>query len=121
MKLNLRGQELSVNRSVLTQVKGSTLNEIFTDLDKVPNQQEGEFFQIDRDPLIFELLVEYLKSERRYIPKDLSGQLRRKLEAEIKYWKCDKGLQAYDQLTYPQQEWQVMQLLKKVPSINKNG
>jgi hypothetical protein len=37
LKLNLRGQELSVNRSVLTQVKGSALYEIFTDLDKVPN------------------------------------------------------------------------------------
>lgn len=38
LKLNLRGQELSVNRNILTHVKGSQLYEIFSDLEKVPNQ-----------------------------------------------------------------------------------
>lgn len=39
-------------------------------------------------------------------------------ELEVKYWQVDRGLDRFDQLKFPEQQWKVMKLLKEEPGID---
>ena len=39
-------------------------------------------------------------------------------ELEIKYWQIDRGLERFDQMRFPQQQWRIMKLLKEEPVID---
>ena len=42
---------------------------------------------IDRDPVAFNHMINYLRSNRKSMPRDLSADEKKNLENEIKFWK----------------------------------
>ena len=51
---------------------------------------DGRIF-IDRDPEAFTHMVNFLRSEKKYLPKDVNTDLKIRLHNEFKYWKADMG------------------------------
>lgn len=60
---------------------------------------------MDRNPIVFGHMVDYLRSDRRVLPSDISNDLKKLIEKEISYWKIypDVTLKDYKYLTLPQQ------------------
>lgn len=51
---------------------------------------DGRIF-IDRDPEAFTHMVNFFRSDLRYLPKDVNTDLKIRLYNEFKYWKADIG------------------------------
>lgn len=97
----------------LTSVDGSLLQEFFKE-----NFKSNEKIFIDREPDAFSHMLTYLRSDRKFVPKDLPPDLQAQFEMEIKHWKVDCGLKQYDQLTYSKMGWKIINLLKSMPKID---
>ena len=85
------GTHFLVGRDTLTSVKDSMLREMFSgkvNLKKI----NGEQIFLDRDPVVFNHMVNYLRSNRKFLPKELSPDLRRRLDMELRFWKIGDGL-----------------------------
>jgi len=41
---------------------------------------------LDRDPKIFDMMLNYLRYNRDYTPKDVDKETKRLFEMELKYW-----------------------------------
>ena len=104
IKLIVSGKEMIVGRKTLTLVPGSRLCDMFA--DNVPlNLHHQEKVFIDRNAEVFEYVIDYLRSDRRSLPKEgiLTYELQDKIEKEIEFWKLyrDVGLKDYKNLTMP--------------------
>ena len=73
---------------------------------------------LDRDPEIFNLVLKYLRSERRFVPKNITQDVMKQLELEIKYWGIDKGLVRVDTLTNTDEIQKLEDILAAVPNID---
>ena len=68
---------MTVRLDTLTSIKGSVLTELFSEMNQLPTDlDDGESFKIDRDPVIFEQMIDYLRRDRKFIPNDLSDQMK---------------------------------------------
>ena len=68
----------------MTGVKGSLLEKRFSrEYDQ--KEIEDEIF-LDRDPKTFEMMLNYLRHERKYIPKKVDEESIRLFELELKHW-----------------------------------
>lgn len=74
---------MDVARSTLLTVKDSLLAAKFSGNVKL-GSKERVF--LDRDPFIFNYLINFLRSDRKELPNDVSSDIKRNLENEIKYW-----------------------------------
>jgi hypothetical protein len=73
---------IKVHRSVLTAVPESALGIMFSgnhQLDEV----HGEIY-IDRDPKVFELVIQFLKNGKKVPSMDYSTKV--KFESELEFW-----------------------------------
>ena len=102
-----------VGMDTLTSVDGSLLQDFFTE-----NFKNEKIF-IDREPEAFREMLKYLRSDRKYVPKNLAPDVQSQFEMEIKHWKVDNGLKQFDQLTYTKLQWRIMNMLKSTPKIDE--
>lgn len=110
IKLNVSGLEKEVGRNTLTKVQGSKLEQMFNGVVEI-GRKTDEPFDIDRDPVVFDHLIEYLRQDRKVIPHHYQQDLLEKFQEEIIFWDLAHDLQRYDQMTFPKLKWDVMQLL----------
>ena len=61
------GKEFTVDRKTLTQVSGSMLSAQFS--GNIPKKTEDNKIFLDRDPEIFGHMLNYLRSERKFLPR----------------------------------------------------
>jgi len=62
---------------------------------------------LDRDPDIFKHMINYIRSDRKYLPQDVNQDVKKLLEMEIKFWGVDFGLEKYDVLTVSQMKYKL--------------
>ena len=74
---------------------------------------------MDRDPTIFGHMINYLRSERKFLPRQLTADQKHHLKMEIQYWQVDKGLEKMNQLSHPVAE-NIKNMFKYVPKISIN-
>ena len=98
IKLNVSGQEVDVARSTLMTVKDSLLAAKFS--GNAPMGKDSRIF-LDRNPLIFNYMIDYLRSDRKVLPMDISSDKKKGLENEIKYWQVDRGISKIYDYTHP--------------------
>lgn len=115
VRLNVGGQSFVVGMDTLTSVDGSLLQNFFT----AENFKNEKIF-IDREPGAFNNMLQYLRSDRKYVPKNLPPDIKAQFEMEIKHWKVDNGLKQYDQLTYSKLQWKIINMLKAAPKIDEH-
>ena len=60
VQLNIGGTHMTVGRYTLTKVKESKLSEMFSDITTTGNKNEGDRVFLDRNPLIFKYIIDYL-------------------------------------------------------------
>ena len=91
-----------VGRTTLTSVKESTLAEMFSDNYPLRYVDDDKVF-IDRNPRVFGHMIEYLRNDRKILPKEIPNDLKILIENEIAYWKVypDAVLNNYKCLTLP--------------------
>jgi hypothetical protein len=83
VSLNVGGKSgIKVYRSVLTSVPESALAKMFSgkfDLDEV----DGEVY-IDRDPYVFDMVLQYLRNGKEVQPMD--HNVRKLFDLELEFW-----------------------------------
>ena len=89
MHINVGGKSFVVGMDTLTAVDGSLLQNFFKEEENIKNEK----IFIDREPEAFSNMLKYLRSDRKYIPQDMSAEMKAQFEMEIKHWKVDNGLQ----------------------------
>lgn len=75
---------MQATRAVLTFVKGSTLEAMFSGRHPIATLDNGEYF-IDRNPKIFTMVLDYLRNGCR-IPPIEDTYKRQSFEMELDYW-----------------------------------
>lgn len=98
-------------------IEGSLLREYFSGNAYLKKMRGNQVF-LDRDPDIFMNVLKYLRSERKWFPKDSPKDIQNNLNLEIKRWKLDNGLEAIDQMTHPQQHWEIQKMFNSVPILD---
>lgn len=93
--VNLDGEVIALNvggthhmmteRDVLTLVKGSTLEKMFSGMHEL-KKIEGEVF-LDRDGKTFQYLVNYLRNNREVWPEFMDRNDEIHFFKELEYWK----------------------------------
>lgn len=66
--LDVGGREFVVDRKTLTTVDGSMLSAQFSGNIPLKKTEENRIF-LDRDPEIFGHMLNYLRSERKFLPR----------------------------------------------------
>ena len=87
--------EITVGRDTLMSVEGSLLREYFSGNAYLKRMRGNQIF-LDRDPDIFMNVLKYLRSERKWYPKELPPDAQSNLNLEIQRWRLDSGLDAID-------------------------
>ena len=67
--MDVGGTKISVDKKILHKVKGSDLPKILTDRNTYPISNQGRIF-IDRNPIVFKHMIDYLRSDQKILPKD---------------------------------------------------
>ena len=68
----------------MTKVDGSLLQRTFSrEYDQ--KEIDDEIF-LDRDPKIFDMMLNYLRNDRKYVPKKVDDESIRLFELELKHW-----------------------------------
>jgi len=91
--INARGQLFTTQHNTLTKIEGC----YFSDLLRTTPGEDGIYF-IDRNPQLFEDILDYLRDGDIYIPEDKTKIVLLKREAEFYKIqdiidKCDKALE----------------------------
>ena len=73
-----------MSKELLTSVAGSLLEKTFSGKHNLKKVEDNIF--IDRDPKIFEMILNYLRYDCNYIPKDITTEQKRLFEMEVHYW-----------------------------------
>lgn len=89
LKLNVGGVKFDTTLETLTKYPGTMLARMFDDgnarlLEKNKSKNGRIFF--DRDPVSFGALLEFLRSNEFYVPRQVTTQ---KLKSELTYWGFD--------------------------------
>ena len=99
--LNVGGMEITVGRDTLMSVEGSLMRDYFSG-NAYLKRLRGNHVFLDRDPDLFVNILKYLRSERKWYPKDMSADFQANLNLEIKRWRLDAGLDSIQQMTKPE-------------------
>ena len=99
---------------MLTTVDGSVLQKTFS-RDHGQKEIDEEIF-LDRDPRIFEMLLNYLRHDRKYIPAKVDPESLRLFELELKHWGVASA--DYFKAKLPQE---LIDLLESEPEIEKDS
>ena len=118
--LQVGANNITVSRELLTSIKGSKMETVFSGdhtLHVLPNKR----IFLDRNPQIFEHVLQYLRTRRSHVPinNNLESNLRELFEMEVKFWELDKGLGHIDALTNSLQKQKIEGLLGKVPQVDQ--
>lgn len=62
---------MMVAKYILTSVEGSMMSTLFQNDSLCKRMPDGSIF-IDRDPEIFEHVIKFLRSDRTYLPRNVS-------------------------------------------------
>ena len=82
--LDISGQStMKVRRDIMTKVKGSKLEIMFSGRHAVPLVSKKIF--LDRDPDVFSMLVSFLRNDLEF-PKVEDKALQERFEMELKHW-----------------------------------
>lgn len=87
IRINVGGQIFTTTRSTLLKIPGTLLYEIATNTGSArffPRDSKGSFF-VDRSPLIFEHILDYLRNGELYIPN--TSEERRLMVSEAEYYR----------------------------------
>lgn len=103
MELNIEGTLKTVDKSVLTKIKGSKLEQMFSGKHQL--KKIGGAIYIDRDLIMFSHLISYLRNDLQ-IHDFEDKQTRYQFVLELKYW----GLHA----AYLQQQGHYFQTLNNI-------
>lgn len=79
-----------MGRDNLTKVEGSLLESYFSGRVEHTLTDEGRIF-LDRDPEAFSHMINFLRSDNKYLPKEANTDVKIRLFQEFKYWKTDLG------------------------------
>ena len=82
--MNIGGTVKIVSKVLLTSVKGSLLEKTFSGKHNL-NKIDDHVF-LDRDPRIFDLVLNYLRYDQNYIPKEIDVETKRLFEMEVHFW-----------------------------------
>ena len=118
VKFNVGGTDFVVGKETLMQVKDSYMTSFFSGNFKKLEYDinDSKSIYLDRNPEIFRHIVEYLRVNRTFIPKDVSQDTKDLIELEIKFWGLDKGLNNFDQVTNLK-AMKLQELLNTIPEI----
>lgn len=105
MTLDIGGTKLIVGRSTLAKVPDSSLAALFSGQAPVTKTGEGCVF-LDRNPQIFKYVIDYLQSDLKYLPQDVSDDTKKLIEIELEHWKL-----------IPQNKINAIQLLDSEPEM----
>jgi len=84
IKVNVGGSRKEISAKLLTSVSNSLLEQTFSgryDLMKV----DGYIF-LDRDPIIFDMMLNYLRYKGDYFPSNANGETFKLFEMELRHW-----------------------------------
>lgn len=85
IKLNVGGTHmLASSRRVLCQVKGSSLEKMFSGMHKLQMIDDHVF--LDRDGKTFEIMLNYLRYDRKLWPDFRSEGEQKLLQQELLFW-----------------------------------
>lgn len=85
IKMNLGGtKNMASTRRVLCSIKDSALEKMFSGLHQLKKTNDHVF--IDRDAYYFEMLINYLRNNRRLWPEFRSDGEQRAFEQELAFW-----------------------------------
>jgi hypothetical protein len=115
LHLIVGGQNFTVGRNLLTQVKGSKMADLFSSMQQLKMVEGNQIF-LDRDPEAFNNVLRYLRTNRKFLPADSDQNLRKLVELEIKYWEVNKGLS--NSLIESDLQRKIEELLQSVPNVN---
>ena len=73
-----------MSRELLTKVKGSLLEKTFNGKHDI-KESKGSIF-LDRDPKIFEMMLNYLRNDGNYIPKNVDAETKSLFGIEVLHW-----------------------------------
>ena len=89
LTLDISGEKtIKVSRALLTQVKGSSLDAMFSGRHTLTVLEGGAIF-VDRDADVFQLVVSFLRNGCR-IPVIADEFLRERFKLELEYWNLDQ-------------------------------
>lgn len=78
---------------------------------------DGRIF-IDRDPEAFTHMINFFRSDKKYLPKDVNTDLKIRLHNEFKYWKADVGNEKEMDKLVPDQQKRTTDMLLTPPVID---
>ena len=89
LTLDISGEKtVKVSRALLTQVKGSSLDAMFSGRHTLNVQQNGAIF-VDRDADVFLMVISFLRNGCR-IPVIADEFLRERFKLELEYWNLEE-------------------------------
>jgi len=59
---------------------------MFSKANQLKERETDEEVFLDRDPVLFDMMLNYLRYDRNYTPKEVDKETKRLFEMEIKYW-----------------------------------
>lgn len=71
VNLNIGGTTVSASKKILTKFQGSLLSDMFSEDISILNKDENGKIFIDRNPKIFNYVLDYIRSDRKFSPEDL--------------------------------------------------
>lgn len=111
VKLNVGGTPKLVSKALLTSVKDSLLAKTFSGKHNL-KMIDGHIF-LDRDPSIFDMVLNYLRYDGTYMPQNLDAQTKTLYVMEVDYWGI--GPKKYIETKFPQD---LLEMLKTNPKID---
>lgn len=90
VQIECGGLNITAGRDTLTKVEGSLLSDYFSGVHVHQLTNEGRIF-LDRDSEAFFHMINYLRSENKYLPRDVNTDVKIRLYNEFKFWGTDVG------------------------------
>lgn len=84
VNLNVGGSLKQVSRELLTKYKNSLLEKTFSGSFDLKTIDEHVF--LERDSKVFDMMLNYLRYDRNYVPKNVDDETKRLFEMEIQHW-----------------------------------
>jgi len=93
ISLNVGGRNhIQTEKEVLTSVPGSRLAALFSEMHELKKVDEEVF--LDRDGVTFEILVNYLRNDRKVFPEFTEKNASNMFHKELQYWGIEQGMAA---------------------------
>lgn len=133
IRINVGGQVFTTTKPTLLKIPGTLLYEIATNTGNarfLPRDPKGNFF-VDRSPLMFEHILDYLRNGELYIPN--TSEERRLMVSEAEYYRItpiirklkgapmDSALGLNDDFTRTLTEWCNADSFKLIYRASRDG